>query len=232
MNWTKKHDEFCLEKGIKPSAKSLWQWLLEKGGEGEREPDLADFNKWIEKHRGKPFHRDTIKQAFNQLVETGAITTLKKFTWKVWRIVVRSIDAVIGAKPKQRKNSHNRDRNRTLPPSNPDSAVAQDIAAAALDSMQLISQLPEEEVQILEQNLETCEAAGITFSAKESAEILSCEPEDLKQAIALFQKRGGHSKIKNPEGWLRRCLDGLWWESKRPTFQDVLTQFAALFVAA
>jgi len=232
--WTDKHNAICLKKRLSPSAKLLWQWLVEEG-EGEREPDLKDFNTWVQKHRGSPYHRDTLKIAWNQLIDAEVIIPEKKFTWRIWRVVVRSLESLFPKKPRKnvkRKTSKAVENPRDLDSSNAcvgESGV-QAAAANNISSLDLIGQLPEEEIKDLEENLNQCDRAGIQFDAKDAAEILtSYDPEELRQAIALFEKRGGHQRIKNPEGFIRRCLERGWWEIKRPTFDDVLKELAAIF---
>lgn len=87
--WTDKHDEFCLENSLTPCAKLLWQWILRQKDD---EPDLKEFNNWVEDHRNKPYCRLTIKAAFNQLVECRVVKLVKQFTWHLVRIVTRAID--------------------------------------------------------------------------------------------------------------------------------------------
>ncbi len=90
--WTDKHDLFCLENKITPSAQLLWRWLLREGKLGtELEPDLKEFNEWVSKRRGKPYCRPQVKAAFNQLVECRVIVLVKTFTWHLVRIVTRTL---------------------------------------------------------------------------------------------------------------------------------------------
>jgi hypothetical protein len=92
-DWTNKHDEFCLEHAITPSAKLLWQWLVYGGENKELEPDLQDeFNEWVAKKRGKPFDPKTIKTAIKQLDDCGLINIVRKFSWKVYRLFLRPLD--------------------------------------------------------------------------------------------------------------------------------------------
>ena len=234
--WTKKHDQICLQKKLTASSSTLlWRWLVEQG-DGEREPDLKEFNTWVKKHRGQGFHRDTLKQAFNKLVEAEVIIVIKDFGyWNFCGVVVRSLDAILPIKPKKKtgqKKSESYEVPRDLDSSNAcvgESGV-QAAAANNISSLDLIGQLPEEEIKDLEENLDQCDRAGIQFDAKDAAEILTTyDPEELRQAIALFEKRGGHQKIKNPEGFIRRCLERRWWESKRPAFEDIISGLAAVF---
>ncbi len=97
------------------------------------------------------------------------------------------------------------------------------MAAAA----ELLRKLPEELTSNLEQNLSLCQAAGINFEPKDSGKILgTCDPEDVKEAIALFHKRGGHRTVGNPEGFIRWALDKMPWIDFKPSFAEALLGLA------
>lgn len=92
-NWTNKHDEFCLEHVLTPSAKLLWQWLVYSGENKELEPDLQEeFNNWVASKRGKPFDPKTLKTAIKQLDGCGVLNIVRKFSWKVYRLFLRPLD--------------------------------------------------------------------------------------------------------------------------------------------
>ena len=49
--WTDKHDAYCLEHRIAPSAKLLWQWLLARSEAPEQEPDfLQELGDLLRRH--------------------------------------------------------------------------------------------------------------------------------------------------------------------------------------
>jgi hypothetical protein len=212
MKWTAKHDAFCLEEGLPPAAKLLWQWLLHHHDQDEEiEPDLKDFNNWVKKHRGKPYCRQTLKDALAKLVDCRIIQVVKKFTWSIARIVTRPLDWL---KPK--KNLHKRNQNCAQQPSNDVSTKDEDYSS----SNNLLS---EEMIIEGEQILTECENVGIVFDPIQSPEILNYHLEDVKLAIAHFQKRGGHEKVKNPQGWLLKCLREYWYDQPDSwSFSDLL----------
>jgi hypothetical protein len=44
MNWTKKHTKFSVQNRLTPTARELWQWLLDEMSEGSNEIiDLRDL---------------------------------------------------------------------------------------------------------------------------------------------------------------------------------------------
>lgn len=200
--WTDKHDAYCLKHGITPSAKQLLQWLVSRSEAPEQEPDLAEFNAWVEKHRGKGYHRDTLKRAIATLIECKIVTPLKKFSWRIWRLILRPI-GLISSPPNLRKKSRLQDCDRDPEASNPQSADAVALAAAVsnLDLSELDSEV-----------LETCSEAGIPFRSDEAGNVLKHSIDEVREAIAHFRRRGGHDKIENPQGWLIECLRRRWWE--------------------
>jgi hypothetical protein len=199
--WTERHDAFCLENKITPAAKFLWQWLIRGGKVGEEtEPDLSEFNDWVQKHRGKGYSRPTLKTALAQLVECRVVQIIKKFTWAIARIITRPLDWL-----KPRKNFPNRPKTFNLPTPN-DLTAEQGVDSSSNTSFSC-------------EAVAECENAGIPFDPEKSPEILEYTLESVKAAIALFKERGGHEtdwrgrrKIRNPQGWLLKCLRLGWAE--------------------
>lgn len=199
--WTDKHNAFCLQERLPASTRALWQWLLEQRQEGssEIEFDLKDFNKWVEKKRGYPLDVKTLKYARDRLIECGVVSWFKQFTWSIWRWVIKPINLLVYpvVKP-QRKDSYKKEETPDPDASNPQSVADDALAAAASNS----------EAEILE----TCSEAQIPFRRSEAGNLLSHSVAEVRSAIAHFWCRGGHEKIKNPQGWLIECLRRCWWE--------------------
>ncbi|QLE55657.1 hypothetical protein [Nostoc sp. TCL26-01] len=199
-NWTEQHDAYCLENKITPAAKLLWQWLIRQGIGDETEPDLNEFNDWVQQHRGKGYSRPTLKAALAQLVECRVVQIIKKFTWSIVRIITRPLDWL-----KPRKNLPNRSKTFNLHTPN-NLTAEQELDSSSIDP------LTEERVAELEEILSECEQAGIVFDPEQSPEILDYTIEEVRSAIALFHSRGGHVKVKNPQGWLLACLRKRWYD--------------------
>ena len=194
--WTEKHDEFCLENRIKPSAKLLWQWLIRQCKlSNELEPDLVDFNAWVAKHRLKPFCRKTLKDALQQLIDLRVIHLVKRFTWRVVRIITRSLlDLFPKKKLRQREEIY------VSPASNPQSFEG--------DAKQQQQSFP------IQDNVAELRNAGLDFDNNDT-EVVSYPNNEIKLAVAMFELRGGIEKIENPEGWIRTCLRERYWEEDR-----------------
>ena len=194
--WTERHDEFCLENRIKPSAKLLWQWLIRQSKlSAEIEPDLKDFNAWAAKHRLKPFCRDTLKDALQQLIDLRVVHVVKRFTWHVVRLVTRSLLDLF-----PRKKSRQREEICVLPPSNPQSDDR--------GTKQQQQSFP------IQDNVADLRNAGLDFDNNDP-EVVSYPNNEIKLALAMFEIRGGIEKIENPEGWIRTCLRERYWEEDR-----------------
>ena len=204
--WTDEHREFCVKHKFPASVMFLWQWILgtQVGNNPEVEFNLKTFNAWVEQQRGKPLDVKTLKSAARRLLGSEAFKELKcdgfKWNWKRW--IMMPLNPPNRPVIRQRKSSAGGGEVDNLPPSNPQSVDEKGIAAAASHQV-CVSQ---------SEVLETCEQAGIPFRPEEAGNLLKNSIEQVQKAIAHFQKRGGHDKIENPQGWLIECLRRRWWE--------------------
>jgi hypothetical protein len=128
------------------------------------------------------------------------VDLIKQFTWSIVRIATRPLDWL---KPKKNLRKANKTYNSRA--SNQQN-VDDDSCSSSNNS------ITEEELAEHEAVLTECENAGIPFNPIQSPEILEYTHEEVKAAIALFHQRGGHKKIKNPQGWLIGCLRRRWYE--------------------
>lgn len=221
MTWTSKHLGFCIEKGFTPTAIKFYEWLLTQMDEGTEEIiDLGDFNKYVTKRRCKPHDNRIVRRAVEQLIDSGVLINTKKFTNFLWKWTVKRIDFLLNPKPKISKKRSQIPKKDPSNPSHTDSCGR----AATADLKTALLGVPDEVASNLEQCLTLCEEAGINYEPEAAAEVLAyVDPEDLNKALALFHKRGGHRTIRNPQGWLRKCLERDWWETpQRMSLIDAL----------
>jgi hypothetical protein len=220
QTWTNKHLRIALEQELTPSARDLYEYLVLESYEGKPQVlDLREFNKFISKRRGKGYDRRTIKAARIFLEDCGLLTACKEFTAFVHHVTLRCIDAFF----KPRNQCKSRSLNATLEASNSDIGKTRELTTTT----NLINQLPEEIVTDVETNLDLCEQAGIFFHPADVPEILTEDPEDVKAAIAYLEKADQKKPIKNRAGYLRKCLQCRWWESKKaPSYTAVLSALA------
>lgn len=222
--WTEKHRNIALERQLTPSARELYEYLVLEGFEGKPQVlDLREFNKFILKRRGKAYDRRTIKSAQVFLESCGLLTACKKFTAFVHYVTLRCISAFSKPKKGSDIDCKTRSLNATLQAPNGTNSAQEGFTTTT----NLINQLPEEFVTDLETNLELCEQAGIFYDAADVPEILGEDPEDIKAAIAYMERASRKKLIKNRAGYLRKCLQYRWWESKpAPSFSAALIALA------
>ncbi|NET71771.1 MAG: hypothetical protein F6K62_12805 [Sphaerospermopsis sp. SIO1G2] len=199
--WTQKHDQFCLTNRIPPAGKLLWQWLIREGLDTEVEPDLSDFQKWVEKHRGTKYAHHYLKKMFQRLVDLRVVQVVKQYSWKIFKLIVRPLEYL---KPRKKQKLQNHNTSYKIQQSNLSKSVECDI----------------QQQQILS-NQELLTSEGINFVSSEK-EVLNRPAYEIKAALLLFKIRGAREKILNPEGWLRHCLRGRYWE--QPTNYSVICQ--------
>lgn len=202
MNWTDKHQKFCVKNSLFGCIRNLYEFLVLTEGENQHiEVDLKlEFNHWIARHRGRPYHRDTIKRAWNKLIELRLIMVHKRYSWSVWSCMLVSIDQL-----KARKRSRKRNPPRGFAPSNPGNPVDQS----------------EQQQHIFSDLLET---VGISFQPRYLKRLLMFTKEELLKAIALFQIRSQTSPILNPQGWIVECLRNQYWLDCPQICQSVETE--------
>lgn len=203
--WTYKHDEFCLENNVFPSAKLLWQWLLKKGFIGECEPDLKEFNKWVGRFRSRgEYCRNQLKDAFKKLVECRAINIVKKYTWYVAKIVTRPLEYL---KPKKNLRKHT--ISDTLVTSNGmfvDAVSYQQQHKRMVENQLLFAEygihFNEDDVCALDHPRNEILLAIVCYQIKDS------RVSNVLGKIRYY--RAG--KIPNPEGWIKVCLEKRYWD--------------------
>ncbi|MGL5876398.1 MAG: hypothetical protein ACRC2V_01210 [Xenococcaceae cyanobacterium] len=203
--WSKKHDDFCLENNIRPSAQLLWRWLMSEGQPGEPiEIDLLlEFNAWVDKHRPEGgFSNPTLKSALNQLEEVGIVVIERTYTWRIHAIVFRAL--------KWLKKSDPDDK-----PIYTESALIPQFVADKMEQQQ-------QEIEV-RQELKTW---GIEYRDRDWKKILIHGVENIKAGLQHLLVRATSSEINNPSGWLRSCIRNEWWQDKRSSLILSLSQLA------
>ncbi len=214
--WTHKHEEFCLQNQIPRFAQLLWEWLIKKGEvDKETEPDLKDFNNWIGKHRGRKYCRNTLKSAFNKLVECRVVNLVKRYTWHIVKIVTRPIEYL---KPKRKLQKQNIFDNL-------DSSKGKFYNDVSLQQQQ----------KLIINNKLLFSQYGINFNQDE-LEVLKRPKNEVLLAITCYQirdrgvvtclnqRRITRGKIKNPEGWIRNCLRKRLWDEPR-MYSEIIAEY-------
>jgi hypothetical protein len=194
--WTKKHTTFSVQNRLTPTARELWQWLLDEIPEGSSEIiDLRDFNKWVKKTRGFPHDPKTVKSAAKQLRDAGVLTAY------VWRWTLKSINLLLFpiSRPTKKKSAL-APQIPDLDPSNPESPVDEAITTTTV--------LEDSETDDFTQKLDACKKAGIYYEPKDAKFLRSFSLQEVLKAILyfLFNRDG----VRKPEGWFKVCLEDNW----------------------
>ena len=203
-HWTYKHEEYCLKNRIPRAAQLLWESLLKQGKVNiETEPDLKDFNVWIKRHRGKSYCRNTLKDAFNKLVECRVINLVKKYTWNIVKIVTRPLEYLKPKRKLQKRNVFD-----TLDSSN----------ACKYDG-----RYSQQQHILITNNKLLFSEYGISFNDTET-KILDRPRNEILLSIVCYQIRLKTTEIRNPQGWIRTCLEHRYWDEPS-TFNQIMEKY-------
>jgi len=220
FRWTEKHLQYCIAQRLTPSARDLYEYLVLEDFEGKPQVlDLREFNKYVEKRRGQPYDRRTIKAARIFLEEKGLLTNCKKFTAFVYHVTLRAVSFFFKPKKHSDRGGRSRSLKATLQPSSGSNADERDITTTTIPN------LTEEELGQLEESIEACKEAGICYHPQTAIQVLAgYSIEEVKAAIAYTLPRA----TSNVEGYLRMCLENEWWKrASRPA--SLVDVFALIY---
>jgi hypothetical protein len=180
MLWTKKHTTYSVKNRLTPTARELWQWLLDEMPEGSHEIiDLRDFNKWVNRTRGFPHDPKTIKSAASQLRDKGVLAIAKSYTAYVWKWTLQPIKVLMPpvSLPEKKKSA-----SQPLIPGLAASNEETSVTSTNSSSSHLDRVLPKDANEILAE----CEAVGIPFVKSERPKVLEFPLHQVKLALAYF----------------------------------------------
>ncbi|MBD2415061.1 hypothetical protein FACHB389_15075 [Nostoc calcicola FACHB-389] len=214
LPWTESHEAFCYQHHIPPAAKTLWQWLMRQGGiAAEIEPDLSEFNAWVAKTRGKPYAHNYLKKIFEILVSCRVLQVIKQYSWKITKLLVRPLSWLNPPKKPREKKLQNHNSSYTLDPSNDKSADDE-----VYSSSNTLTPTTAEFIELERQHdiLTACAEYEIYFDPNKAStrHLFEFDIDYIKEALNHFVKRGGHKEIKNPQGWLIKCLRECYWQDE------------------
>ena len=218
-NWTRKHIKFSVQNRLTPTARELWQWLLDEIPEGSSEIiDLRDFNKWVKRTRGFPHDPKTVKNAAQQLIEKGVLTNAKSYTAYVWKWRLQPIRVLVP--PPFRRPQKRTISQLEIPDLDPSNAVAvenQAITTTTFLDLDLQDAQENAQEQEFEQKLEACQKAGIYYLPKDAKFLRNFSLQEVLSSINyfLFNRDG----VRKPEGWFRACLEDNWAQKENERHQ-------------
>ncbi|MEH2459135.1 hypothetical protein [Nostoc sp.] len=229
LPWTAKHDAYCYKHHIPPAAKTLWQWLMRQGEiASEIEPDLSEFNAWVAKSRGRPYAHNYVKKIFEILVSCRVLQVVKRYSWKISKLLVRPLSWLNPPKKPREKNFQNNNSSYKKDPSN-DTNAEQGVNSSS-NSLTLTT-IDFVEMERRHEILSACAEYQIYFHPKKQTtrHLLEFDIESVKKALEHFVKRGGHQIINNPQGWLINCLRNHYWQEEAFGLSEFLQALASWF---
>jgi hypothetical protein len=217
-NWTRKHNKFSVQNRLTPTARELWQWLLDEIPSGSNEIiDLRDFNKWVKRTRGFPHDPKTVKSAAKQLRDKGVLTNAKSYSAYVWKCTLQPIWVLIP--PVSLPPAKNSGSQPQIPDSDPSNAGAvKDPLITTTTGLLVDSRSPD-----LEQKLEACRTAGIYYHPKDAKFLRNFSLHEVLKAIIYFLFN--RDTVRKPEGWFRVCLEDNW-AAKEDERQQLRSQWS------
>jgi hypothetical protein len=219
FNWTRKHNKFSVQNRLTPTARELWQWLLDEIPEGNSEIiDLRDFNKWVKRTRGFPHDPKTIKRAASQLRDKGVLTNAKGYTPYLWKWTLQPIRVLVPPPFRRpQKRAIFQPPIPDLDPSNPESVKTEPITTTTFLDLDLEDAQENAQEQEFEQKLEACQKAGIYYLPKDANFLRNFSFYEVLQAISYFLNH--RERVYKPEGWFRVCLEDHWVEKQTERHQ-------------
>ncbi len=214
--WTQKHQELCLKFGIKGAAQLLWHWLIHYGQAGKQiEPDLSEFNAWVEKERGKGFSAKHLKNIFAKLLDCGLIKLVKQYTWKVFKLIVKPLDWLEPLRKKLEQKSQKLTNTSNLAAETPENSSEK--FQEVNQQQQLISSV---NTHVSNETKEKIQQLCITASIHlpEKCEVYYYPIEKIFIAVNFLLLRNKRDVVDNRIGWLIDCLRWEYWnepENKR-----------------
>jgi hypothetical protein len=218
-NWTRKHIKFSVQNRLTPTARELWQWLLDEMPEGSSEIiDLRDFNKWVKRTRGFPHDPKTVKNAAQQLRDKGVLINATSYTANVWKWTLQPIRVLVP--PPFRRPQKRTMFQPEIPDLNPSNAVEvenQDITTTTFLDLDLQDAQENAQEQEFEQKLEACQKAGIYYLPKDAKFLRNFSLQEVLKAINYFLSN--RESVYKPEGWFRVCLEDNWAQKEEERHQ-------------
>lgn len=211
--WTKKHTTFSVQNRLTPTARELWQWLLDEIPEGIHDTvDLREYNQWVEDTRGKPHDPKTVRSAMEQLLKVGVLIHARPYTRHVWKWTLRSIDLLMPPTPRPIP------KKSTPAPEIPKTEASSECSSTTSNNSSSPN-LVLAEGKEAEEILAECEAAGIPFVKKERLRVLEYPLHQVKLALAYFQYRFpdelSRLEIRSYQGMLIHFLKEHCWNWNR-----------------
>jgi hypothetical protein len=209
--WTKAHDELCTEHRFKGAVEKLWRWLLRYGTPGKQiEPDLLEFNAWVEESGGKPYCAKHLKNSFQKLVDKGLIFLKKKYKWSQFKLIVKPLDWFESRRKKEEKKSDFRNNSSNSSPESPEKSlqnpdVVNQQQHSSINKSEQVSEETKEEIKLL------CKQEA-DIQLPEKCDIYYYPIDKIKISLSFLKLRNKRETIPNRIGWVIDCLRNEYWQ--------------------
>lgn len=188
-------------KGLKGHCLNLYFWLYGKNIVGKKTTVYyTDFIKWFRRTTKKEKGSISDRQAsrcFYQLQELG-FAEVKCRNFGRFEIVLYDYLFVLGLESQSSTKKTEK-------------AKSQDEEPVSDTSKKTVSERTRQQQLITTDKI--CRTAGIKFDKPDLPKIARYGVECVTEAIEMFKERSLTSVIKNPEGWVRRCLQCGWYKN-------------------
>ena len=229
---TDAHEDILCQ--LTPCAQKLYCWLLRLRPAGvSLEFDFEAFQEWSSTKRKAPYCLKQIKASLQQLIESGLVEPLRRYSARVYKLVVHHPESEVetGKKSSDLENKTSRFWNKTskIQPSNADSAVSdqQRIFKEQTDTVPPSHPVSRNEQKKLtdrtkvpesinrdrpRHNWEKLQSAIAPQRLNQNLEqvICSAPSEVVNNAVELLIQQRSQGKVKNPSGFLVRAIRGQW----------------------
>mgnify|MGYP001814571442 CR=1 FL=1 len=202
----KKLQEHADRQGFVPASLRVFS-IAFRICKGYYEPFILNFHK-INQEIGKTrikgcFSAGHLNNVKKQILNSPVVKVVNKFAPYVYEIILLPFaDCKKNEKSAQKMKQDSAAAKPEKPEPEKDiELVAED---SGIDQQQLIS------TDIV------CKNAGIKYDKPDLPKIARYGIDAIVKSVQMYKERSLTSFIKNPEGWLRRCLQCGWYKNWRP----------------
>ena len=215
MTWTSKHEKLSIKNNWWKSAERVVKYIVNRVPANravEYEFDRQEFEKYLKRFGGSPYHRTTITKVFQHLEEKsdGLIVVLRNYGHGVYKLLVRPISYI--TENKNPKADLGNGQNRVKP-----MYTEEQKKRAAQQQQQDITNIDR-----------LCREIGLTYDANALNRIWRLAGKKVDQvvnAIKLLLYRNGTKKVEKPHGFIVDCLKYGWCQDIDLYYQPELPVF-------
>ncbi|MDJ0681781.1 MAG: hypothetical protein QNJ18_18220 [Xenococcaceae cyanobacterium MO_167.B52] len=213
---TRQIDDYSDRNGLKPATGKFLRTIYVKAKAYYQKfiVNLHDLNQELARCRQKGLYSPaTLKYVRDQIMELPTIKVKRQHSAYVFELILipfsdvkknQKIDEKI-KKPEPKEKE---------PMYDPEPDTGDASPGTGLEQQQPLEQTSEDtglNQQLLIQTNKLCKEVGINYQVEDLPKIAKYGVDAVKAAIKLFKKRSLTSKIRNPAGWLRSCLERGWY---------------------